>query len=182
MPWQRCLTLLKAVVKTALRKITVLPNFIKSELMLHKAEKISLIGLCRNLQVSRYSALFQIHRMLSRSELSPIQGDKGITRDDKVRHSQQKKPCLCLHHLCVPGLHPQQPPESAAFEPLRAVKLKTGQTGTGTSLAIGWGTSKWLKLTLPHPSSGCKKESSGAELDCFFTFHAWKSCYVLAES
>lgn len=136
--------------------------------MPHKAEKISLTGLCRNLQVSRYSALCQIYPMLSRSELSPIQEDKGVTRDDKAQDSQQKEPCLCLHHLWAA---PQQPPDAAAFEPLRAVKLKTGQTGIGTSFAIGRECSKWLKLTLPHLSSG-SKESSGVELDCFFTFHA----------
>lgn len=79
--------------------------------MLHKPEKISLIRLCRNLPV-RCSVLFQIHQMLFQTELSPIQDDKGITRDDKIKNSQ---PCLCLCYLCLP----------AVFEPLRAVKDNT---------------------------------------------------------
>jgi len=74
--------------------------------------------------------------MLSPSELSPIQEDKGVTRDDKVRDSQQKRALSVSSPSLAAWAAPQQPPESAAFRNVRAVKLKTGQTGTGTSLAI----------------------------------------------
>lgn len=174
MPWQRDLALLKAIVKKVLRKVRVLPNLTKSELMLHKPEKISLIRLYRNLQVSRCSVLFQIHQMLFQTELSPIQEDRGITRNDKIRDSQ---PCSCLCYLCLP----------AVFEPqcLQFLNptglLKTVQLVTGMSLATGWKSSKWLKFTMRHLSGG-KKARSGAELDCFFALHEWKSSYVLADS
>lgn len=90
-PWQRCLTLLKAVVKTALRKRTVLPNLIKSECRLHKAEKISLTGLCENQHLSNilcYWRSFQYYLAQSCHLLMKTEALAEMTKSVTVRRKE----------------------------------------------------------------------------------------------
>lgn len=134
---------IKTIVKNVLRKVRVLPNLIKSELMLHKPEKISLIRLCRNLPVSSYSVLFQIHQVLFQTELSPIQEDKSIVRDDKIRDSQ---PCLPLCHLCLQFLN-------------LSGLLKSYSCLQAWPWQLGDKSSKLLKFTLCHLSSRGRKQA-----------------------
>lgn len=106
--------------------------------------------------------------MLSHLELSPIQEDKSVTREDRASNS--RKTPVSVSTSLPAWAAPQQPPESAEFKPLSAVKLKTGQMWTGTFLVTGQ-EFKWLKLTLLHLSSGGRKGLVQNWIASLFSIH-----------
>lgn len=103
---------------------------------------------CRNLQVCRYYPKPTPHYLPQHYHL--LQETKSFLEMARSGRVSRKSPAPPPPPPLPARSAPQQPPESAALEPLGAVQLKTGWTGTGTSWQFGRGSSKQLKLSLPH--------------------------------